>query len=48
MLKNLAKRTQSDNVLGDKAFKTANDPKYHRYERGLASIVYKFFDKKKF
>ena len=45
-LKSLAKRTQSDNVLGDKAFKTANDPKYHCYERGLASMVYKFFDKK--
>ena len=42
----LAKRTQSDKVLRDKAFKTASDPKYDGYQRGLASIVYKFFDKK--
>ena len=44
--KNLAKRTQSDKVLRDKAFKIASDPKYDRYQRGLASMVYKFFDKK--
>ena len=44
--KDLAKRTQSDKVLGDKAFKIANDPKYDGYQRGLASVVYKFFDKK--
>ena len=31
--KNLAKRTQSDNVLRDKAFKIANDPKYDGYQR---------------
>ena len=43
---NLIKRTQSDKVLRDKAFKTANDPKYDGYQRGLASMVYKFFDKK--
>ena len=42
----LAKRTQSDNVLRDKAFKIASNPKYDGYQRGLASIVYKFFDKK--
>ena len=35
--KDLAKRTQSDNVLRDKAFKTARDPKYDGYQRGLAS-----------
>ena len=29
--KDLAKRTQSDKVLRDKAFKIANDPKYDRY-----------------
>ena len=42
----LAKRTQSDKVLRDKAFKIASDPKYDGYQRGLASMVYKFFDKK--
>ena len=44
--KDLAKRTQSKKVLGDKAFRIASDPKYDGYQRGLASIVYKFFDKK--
>ena len=42
----LAKRTASDKVLGDKAFNIAKNPKYDRYQRGLASMVYKFFDKK--
>ena len=37
--KDLAKRTQSDKVLRDKAFKTAGDPKYDGYQRGLASMV---------
>ena len=44
--KDLAKRTQSDKVLKDKGFAIANNPKYDRYQRGLASMVYKFFDKK--
>ena len=44
--KDLIKRTQSDNVLKDKAFKIASNPKYDGYQRGLASMVYKFFDKK--
>ena len=44
--KDLAKRTQPDKVLRDKAFKTTPDPKYCGYQRRLASIVYKFFDKK--
>ena len=44
--KDLSKRTQSDKVLRDKAFKIASDPKYNDCQRGLASIVYKFFDKK--
>ena len=44
--KDLAKRTQSDKLLRDEAFKIASDPKYDGYQRGLASIVYKFFDKK--
>ena len=42
----LAKRTAADKVLRDKAFNIAKDPKYHGYQRGLASMVYKFFDKK--
>ena len=44
--KDLAKRTQSDKVLRDKAFKIASDPKYDGYQRGLASMISKFFDKK--
>ena len=44
--KDLVKRTQSDKVLKDKAFKIASDPKYDGYQRGLASMIYRFFDKK--
>ena len=44
--KDLVKRTQSDKVLRDKAFKIASNPKYDSYQRGLASMVDKFFDKK--
>ena len=44
--KHLAKRTQLDKVLRDKAFKMASNPKYDGYQRGLASMVYNFFDKK--
>ena len=44
--KYLTKRTQSDKVLKDKAFKIASDPKYDGYQRRLASMVYKFFNKK--
>ena len=44
--KDLIKRTQSDKVLKDKAFRIANSPHYDGYQRGLASVVYKFFDKK--
>ena len=39
-------RTVSDKVLRDKAFNITKNPKYDRYQRGLASMVYKFFDKK--
>ena len=42
----LARRTASETVLRDKAFNIAKNPKYDGYERGLASAVYKFFDKK--
>ena len=44
--KDLEKRTQSDIVLKTKALKIASSPKYYGYERGLASMVYKFVDKK--
>ena len=44
--KDLNRRTATDKVLRDKAFNIAKDPKYYGYERGLASMVYKLFDKK--
>ena len=44
--KDLERRTQSDKVLRDKAFKITSNPKYDGYQRGFASAVYKFFDKK--
>ena len=44
--KDLARRTASDKILRDKAFNIAKNPKYDGYQRGLASMVYKFFDKK--
>ena len=44
--KDLVKRTPSDKVLKDKAFKIAKNPKYDGCKRRLASMVYKFFDKK--
>ena len=43
--KDLVKTNQSDKVLRNKAFKIGSDPKYYGYQRGLASMVYKFFDK---
>ena len=36
----------ADKVLHDKAFTIAKNPKYDGYQRGRASVVYKFFDKK--
>ena len=44
--KDSKKRTASDKVLRDKAFNIAKNPKYDGYQRGLASMVYKFFNKK--
>ena len=44
--KDIAKRAQSDKNLRDKLFIITSDPKDDGYQRGLASIVYKFFDKK--
>ena len=44
--KDLNRRTFSGKVLRDEAFNIAENPKYDGYQRGLASMVYKFFDKK--
>ena len=44
--KDLEKKTAADKVLRNKAFIIASDQKYDGYQRGLASMVYKFFDKK--
>ena len=44
--KDLARRTAADKNLRDKAFNIAKYPKYNRYQRGLAYVVYKFFGKK--
>ena len=41
--KYLTKRTVADKVLRDKPFNIAKDPKYDGFQRGLASMVYKFF-----
>ena len=46
IFKDLARRTASDEILRDKAFDIAKNPKYDGYQRGIASMVYKFFDKK--
>ena len=42
----LKRRTASDKILRDKAFNIAKNPKYDGYQRGIASMVYQFFDKK--
>ena len=44
--KDLARITASDKVLRDKAFNIGKNPKYDGYQRRLASMLYKFFDKK--
>ena len=44
--KDLPRKTASDKILRDKAFNIATNPKYDRYQRVLASIVYKYFYKK--
>ena len=43
--KDLTRRTVSDKILRDKAFNIAKNPKCDGYQRGLASMVYNFFDK---
>ena len=44
--KDIARRTASDKVLRDKTFNVAKTRKHGGYQKGLASMVYKFFDKK--
>ena len=44
--KDLAMITISDKFLKDSAYEIAINPKHDGYQRGLASIVYKFLDKK--
>ena len=44
--KYLTESSASDKILCDKAFDIAKNPKYVGYQRGLASMLYKFFDKK--
>ena len=43
--KDLSRKTVADKVLRDKAFNTTKNPKYDGYQRGLASMFYKFSDK---
>ena len=44
--KELNRRTFTDKVLRDKAFNIVKDPKYDGYQRELASMFYKSFEKK--
>ena len=44
--KDLQRRAASDKVLRDNAFNISTNPKYDEHQRGLASMVYKFFYKK--
>ena len=44
--KELTWRTVSDKILRDKVFIIAKNRKYDEYQRGLASVVYKYFEKK--
>ena len=45
-LTDLTRGTISDKILGNKAFNIAKNPKCDEYQRGLALMVYKLFDKK--
>ena len=42
----MAKRGISNKILKDRAFEIATNCNYDGYQRALASVVYKFFDKK--
>ena len=44
--KDFPRKTAADKLLHDKAFNIAKNTKYEGYKRGLASVVYKCFNKK--
>ena len=39
-------KTASDKILGDKVFNIAKNSKYDGFQRGLASMLYRYFDKR--
>ena len=41
----MPKRIASDRVICDKAFSVDKNAKYDEYQRGLAPVIYKYFDK---
>ena len=43
--KDLTKRIAAEKVLRNEAFNIAKDPEYDGYQRGIASMAYKIFDK---
>ena len=45
-MKDLNRRTFPDKVSSHRAINFAKDPKYYGYQRGLVSMVYRYFDKK--
>ena len=44
----LIRRTIAYKILPDKAFNVEKNPKCGRFQRGRASMIYRFFDKKDF
>ena len=42
----MADGTASDKILREKTFNIAKNLKYDGYQKNLASMIYKFFDKK--
>ena len=45
--KDLTRKTAYDKIFCDKAFNISKNPKYDGYLKGLGSIVYECFTKKK-
>ena len=46
LIAKILQKDVADKILKNKAFDVAKDPQYDGYQRGLASMVYKFFKKK--
>ena len=46
--KDLPRTRPADKLLRDKVFNVTKKLKYDGYQRGIASMFYKFFDKKSF